>query len=61
MRRMRSGWVSASTSYLMSMKAPELIHAFDPDARLIAMVPQPSGHRVLAAQPADINGIRVDH
>ena len=31
----------SSTSYLMSIKAPELIHKFDPDARLIAMVRNP--------------------
>jgi hypothetical protein len=31
----------SSTNYLMSIKAPELVHTFDPDSRLIAMVRNP--------------------
>ncbi len=35
-------WVGeSSTSYLMSLRAPALIHEFDPNARLIAMVRNP--------------------
>lgn len=46
----------ASVRYIYSTEAPRLIKEFQPEARVVAILPQPRRHVLFAAQPARLIG-----